>query len=223
MAGIDHTVIVFKNGKWMKEPYTFDEEDNYVNLCPFEYGRDGNIHTVNGEKFWDQIRWYRDEYDAIYERDGWRNWSTVRKTPYGIWAWLKYRLHFMHKIGYRKEVGVWTDADADHRYEVYIYHDEPNQSYVSFYNSGVDGDTYIVLGGYGHWKNVYTHFMARGYGDEFEEKMAAEAYRWACDKIMVDISESICDGSWEREEDFVNDMRKRFRYEDPYRIVCREE
>jgi hypothetical protein len=80
-----------------------------------------------------------------------------------------------------------------------------------------------VIGGYGHWKNVYCHFMARGYGDEFEEKMAAEAYKWACEKVLVDISESICGGSWELEEDFVNNMRERFGYEDPYRIVCREE
>jgi hypothetical protein len=218
MAAIDHTDIVFKNGEWMKEPYSFGENDEYINHCPFEYGRDGNIHTVGETKIYDDIRWYRDEYDAVYERDGWRNWGTVRKTPHGIWAWFKYHLGFMHKIGYRQEVGVWANGDG---VEVYIYHDELNQSYVSFYSDGTD--TYVVIGGYGHWKNVYCHFMARGYGDEFEEKMAAEAYKWACEKVLVDISESICGGSWELEEDFVNNMRERFGYEDPYRIVCREE
>ena len=123
----------------------------------------------------------------------------------------------MHKIGYRKEVGTWIEGGA----EVYIYHDDLNQSYVSFYNDGTN--TYVVIGGYGHWMNVYTHFYARGYGDEFEEKMTAEAFRWACDKILVDISESICDGDWEVEEDFVNRMRAAFGYEDPYRIVNRED
>lgn len=217
MAAIDHTVIVFKNGKWMKEPYSFDENDEYINHCPFKYGRGGNIHTVNGKKIWNEIEWYRDEYDAVYERDGFRNFYRVRKTPYGIWSWLKYKLRVMYKIGYRKEVGVWCKGDT----EVYIYHDELKQSYVSFYSD--DTDTYIVIGGYGHHGNVYVHFMSRGYGDVFEEKMTSEAFRWACDDILVDISESICDGSWELEEDFVNEMRERFGYEDPYKIVYREE
>lgn len=217
MAAIDHTTIVFKNGKWMEEPYAFDENDNYLNLCPFEYGRDGNIHTVYGKDIRNNIKWYRDEYDAIYERDGWRNWGTVRKTPYGIWAWLKYRLHFMHKIGYRKEVGVWTEGEN----ELYIYHDEFKQSYVSFYDDG--NDTYIVIGGYGHHKNVYAHFYARGYGNEFEKKMTEEAFRWACGSILVEISESIYDADWEKEEEFVNRRREQFGYEDPYRIVNRED
>lgn len=226
MAAIDHTVIVFKNGEYMKHPYTFDEEDNYINLCPFKYGRDGNITEVC-EKFgvsahwWrkihDDIKWYRDEYDAVYERDGWRDWCTVRKTPHGIWSWLKYRLRFMYKIGYRKEVGVWRKDGV----EVYIYHDQLKQANVSFYSDGTD--TYIVIGGYGHHENVYCHFMGRGYGDEFEEKMAAEAFRWACNTILVDISESICE-SWEAEEDFVNDMWQRFGYDEEwYKIVDREE
>lgn len=225
MAAIDHTVIVFKNGEWLEESnigYYDDEKDDYVYLLPFRYGRDGNINAVQNsrgelESLWLSTKWYRDEYDAVYERDGWRNWDTVRKTPHGIWAWLKYKLHFMHKIGYRKEVGVWCMDEV----EVYIYHDELNQSYVSFYDDGKD--TYIVIGGYGHWKNVYAHFYARGYGDEFEKKMTEEAFRWACGDILVEISESICGGSWENEEEFVNRMRERFGYEDPYLIVNRED
>ena len=225
MAAIDHTTIVFKNGKLMKDDdlcYYNYEKDEYVNLLPFEYTRDGSIHIVVNpdgvrEDLWLSKKWYRDEYDALYERDGWRDWSTVRKTPHGIWAWLKYKLHFMHKIGYRKEVCTWKWCEQ----ELYIYHDELNQSYVSFYLD--DKDSYIVIGGYGHWKNVYCHFMDRGYGDEFEEKMAAEAFRWACGDILVDISESICGGSWEDEEDFVNRMRERFGYDDPYKIVNQED
>lgn len=224
MAAIDHTCIVFKNGKYVPEhlTYEYDENDMYVNKLPFEYNRDGKIQRVTDPfgalvDIWLSTKWYRDEYDAIYERDGWRDWSAVRKTPRGIWAWLKYKLHFMAKIGYRKEVGVDKIGDT----EVYIWHDELNQNYVSFYLN--NEDTYIVIGGYGHWKNVYCHFMGRGYGNRFEDEMADEAFRWACNKIIIDISESICGGSWEAEEDFVNRMRERFGYEEPYKIVDRSE
>lgn len=220
MAAIDHTCIVFKNGKWMEEDelgyYNYEKEE-FVDLLPFKYGRDGNIHTLGDKDIWRDIKWYRDEYDAIYDRDGWRDFSTVRKTPYGIWAWFKYKLHFMHKIGYRKEVGVWAHDEK----ELYIYHDELKQSYISFYYEGTD--TYIVIGGYGHWENVYAHFYGRGYGDEFEKKMTQEAFRWACDDILVEISESICGGSWEVEEDFVNRMRELFGYDEKYLIVNRED
>lgn len=224
MAMIDHTRIYFKNGKYLPEEqtFTYDAEDNYRNLLPFECTRDGAIFRLvdqfgNMGSIYEGIKWYRDEYDAIYERDGWRNWSSIRKTPIGIWWWLKYKFHFMRKIGYRKEVGVWTYGDE----ELYIYHNSLKQNYVSFYIKGED--TYVVIGGYGHRENVYCHFMGRGYGYSFEEEMASEAYRWACDDILVDIAESICDGDWEVEEDLVNRLRDRFGYESPYKIVDREE
>lgn len=38
MASIDHTIIVFKNGKWL-------EDVDYDSL-PFEFSRDGNIHSL---------------------------------------------------------------------------------------------------------------------------------------------------------------------------------
>ena len=229
MAGIDHTTIVFKNGRWLKEVYEVDEETGeWIIRCPFDYGRDGNIHIVrdplgNVIDISEDMKVYHDEYDAIYVRDGIRNFRTIAKNLYGIRAWLKWTLRFMHKLYYTKEVGVWKKGDVEYLngdVEVYIYHDGPNQSYVSFYSDG--DDTYIVIGGYGHHKNVYCHFMDRGYGDEFEEKMAAEAFRWACDDILVEISESIYE-SWVEQEDFVNEMRERFGYEEPYKIVDREE
>ena len=222
MAGIDHTTIVFKNGKWLKDVYEVDEESGeWIMRCPFEYGRDGDIRIVRDRSgsvidISDDMKMYRDEYDAIYMRDGIRKFHTVARNFYGFRAWLKWKLRFMHKLYYEKEVGVWNDGVT----EIYIYHDGPNQSYVSFYSDG--DDTYIVIGGYGHHKNVYCHFMDRGYGEGFEEKMAAEAFRWACDKILVEISESVFE-SWEEQEDFVNQMRDEFGYEELYRIVNREE
>lgn len=228
MAAIDHTTIVFKNGKWMKDIYDVDEETGeWLIRLPFDFGRDGDIRIVrdplgNVIDISEDMEVYHDEYDAIYERDGMRNVYAIAKNFYGIRAWLKYKLRFMRKLYYTKEVGVWTRGDVEYPngdVEVYIYHDGPNQSYVSFYSDGAD--TYIVIGGYGHHKNVYCHFMDRGYGDEFEEKMAAEAFQWACGEILVEISESIYE-YWDVQEDFVNEMRERFGYDDPYKIVDRE-
>ena len=210
MASIDHTDIVFKNGEWVKETWHYDENDKYMNDLPFEYGRDGNIHTINGVKIHDKIKWYHDEYDAIYERDGWRYFYTVRKSPVGIWEWLKYKLRFKHKVCYRKEVGVYKDDNV----ELYIYHDPLNTSYASFYYDGTD--TYVVLGGYGHWGNVYTHFMHRGYGDEFEEKMVKEAYHWLCNKVLRDIVDDLWVEDWDENGVQFGILRRRFAKCDDY-------
>lgn len=207
MAAADHTCIIFKNGNYIPvyETYSYDEvTDEYNYFLPFEYGRDGDIRYVNGIPVWDQLKWHHDEYDAVYERDGWRDWCTVRKTPYGIWSWLKYKLHFMRRVCYKREVGIWTKDN----YKVYIYHDAPNQSYVSYYTDGTD--SYVIIGGYGHWKNVYTHFMCRGYGDEFEEKMAEEAFWWACDDLLVKLVEVYSTGNVFEQDEDVNRLRAMF-------------
>ena len=47
-------------------------------------------------------------------------------------------------------------------------------------------NTYIMLGGYGHHKNPYTHFYNRGYGEAFERKMALECYCWLCGDVLSD-------------------------------------
>jgi hypothetical protein len=213
MAAIDHTCIIFKNGNYIpfEDTYTYEAEtDEYVSRVPFEHGRDGDIQSINGVRICEQIKWYHDEYDALYVRDGCRNWSAVRKTPAGIWWWLKYKLHFMERRCYEKEVGVWREG----RNEVYIYYDAPNQCNVSFFTNGTD--SYVVIGGYGHHKNVYTHFMGRGYGEEFEEKMAKEAFWWACDDILVGITEGYVQSYTEEMDNEVNRLRKLFMPKDIY-------
>ena len=184
MAAIDHTVMVFKNGIWMKDQDTLNENGEFIDHCPFMYGRDGNIHMVNDDDIWTEITWYRDEYDAIYQRDG------ARGKYARLLARIKWWLHITERVGYEKEVGVWKKDNI----ELYIYRDPRNQCYVSFYKDTTD--TYIVLGGYGHHANVYTHFMGRGYGDEFEEKMAYEAYEWCVDDVLVEVAESIYKDFW---------------------------
>ena len=189
MAAIDHTTIVFKNGVYIPKPFVLDGDFNCINTLPFEYGRDGNIIKLTNSDgssidIWDNIYWFRDEYDAVYRRDGAKKFYG-RKNLYVIIERLKWLFHKMEFVCYEKEVGLWKHGNQ----EVYIYHEPMKKSYVSFYNNGTD--SYVIIGGYGHYGNVYTHFMSRGYGDEFEEKMAREAFRWALTIVMEEIVNAI--------------------------------
>ena len=214
MAGIDHTCLVFKNGKLLTEDeigYYNEENDTWVNLLPFRYGRDGDIYEIGDADISDKIKWYRDEFDVVYQRCGLdKVGASLYKISRKLSFWyvkqrLKWIFHRMEKVCYRKEVGTMGFVDGA---SLYIYHDSINQSYASFYVTKTDA--YVVLGGYGHWKNVYTHFMHRGYGEEFEEKMASEAYHWLWNEVLEDICESVAVGmgvhlDWEEYEGVVKE------------------
>lgn len=211
MAAIDHTVIVYKNGEHLKEPYTYDDEGNYINKCPFDYSRDGEItHVISPEGKLESIvgetKWYRDEYDSVYERDGIKDISRFRFSWYTIAQAIKWKLHLMKRVCYKHEIGVWKTGDK----EVYIYKSDLKHVYISFYKDSTD--TYVVLGGYGNYENPYTHFMDRGYGNEFEKKMAVEAYSWLCRYILEYISDAL-HGNLEEADDWCRKMRRVFRYE----------
>lgn len=215
MAGCDHTTIVFKNGKWLQDEeigYYDLEKDEYVNLLPFMYGRDGDIHTVKGVNIGMKLTMHHNEYDAIYQRVGLDDMKYWKPSCWSIIERLKWIFHCMERICYRQEVGVWENDDEF----VYIYHEPLKQSYVSFYFDGTD--TYVVLGGYGHWENVYAHFMNRGYGEEFEKAMAVEAYHWLCDDVLEKIIDIVCD-NWEIHDTVLAELRDRFgRYDTEYMV-----
>lgn len=203
MAGVDHTTIVWKNGEYIPDPVG----------CPFEYARDGEIIEVldpfgNMFPIWNDIKWHRYEYDALYYRDGIDNFTL--KDIFDWWAIkarLKWLFRCMTRAAYQHEVGVWKRGDT----EIYIYHEPLKQSYASFCKIGED--TYIVLGGYGHWENVYCHFMHRGYGEAFEREMAAEAFHWLCDDVLETIADHITD-DWDAEQTEIKRLRSIFY--DPY-------
>ena len=46
MAGIDHTIIAFHNGKLMRNEVKV-EVDQYTSLIPFQYTRDGELYGVD--------------------------------------------------------------------------------------------------------------------------------------------------------------------------------
>ena len=211
MATIDHTVIVYKNGDYLKDPDTYDENGDFINLCPFDYSRDGEITAIyeeDGTKIdvlWSDIKWYHDEYDAIYEREGIYGVSLFPITWWKLVETVQWKLHAMRKSCYTKDVGVWKYGDV----EIYFYRNALKETYVSFYKDLKD--TYVLLGGYGHYENPYTHFMHRGYGDEFESKMAAEAYQWLRRDILRVIGESIY-GNLDVTSEWLTKKREEFHY-----------
>lgn len=211
MAAIDHTVIVYENGEYIKNPFAFNEDGTCLNLCPFDYSRDGEITTIykeDGSKIevlFSDIKWYHDEYDAIYERAGIYGAPLFPITWWKLLKTLQWKLHIMKRSCYAQEVGVWKSGDV----EIYFYRNIPGSTYVSFYKDSKD--TYVLLGGYGHHKNPYTHFMHRGYGDEFESKMAAEAYQWLCRDVLRAVADNIFDTLDEANTWFVK-TREDFNY-----------
>lgn len=48
-------------------------------------------------------------------------------------------------------------------------------------------ESYVMLGGYGHYCNPYTHFYNRGFGEVFERKMAKECYRWLIREVLPEV------------------------------------
>lgn len=220
MAGVDHTCLVFKNGELMESTGYYNyEKEQWVSVLPFEHNRDGCITKIKALNWdmidiYDRIKWYRNEYDAIYERAGIKENGIYRLSFYGIIQRLKWIFHVMDRVCYRKEVGTYQNTYIS----MHIYHDPMKQSYVSFYKDS--SDTYVVIGGYGHWENVYTHFMHRGYGDEFEKEMSVEAYHWACDKVLYEIIEALYQAdeikSLEEEDQVLEELRAPFGKFDHY-------
>ena len=125
MAAIDHTVIVYKNGEYVKDPFVFDEDCACLNICPFDYSRDGEIAAIyeeDGTKIevlWSDIKWYHDEYDAIYEREGIDGAPLFPITWWKLLKILQWKLHVMRRSCYTRDVGVWRSGDV----EIYFYRD----------------------------------------------------------------------------------------------------
>lgn len=144
MAGIDHTVILFKNGKYVKNVYEIDcDKDIHrvlVNV-PFSYSRDGEITG----------------FDFDRHKDVSKRWNGVCETS------------------------IIEQFESDDVF-VWVLH-KPTYN-VSLYMDG--SDVYVLLGGYGHYDNPYTHFMDRGFGEEFELEILAECYSWLCENVLPD-------------------------------------
>lgn len=195
MAMIDHTCICFHNGMLMKETCHCDWEEkliswetedgkvhntidnipiNRINLLPFDINRDGLFTKDNAVKIEDMNRifpdvWFngnkRKEARVIKAWDK-NSWKTEEKYP---------KLDFENRVYWYKDLNklIITQHTKDYC--------------LTFYFKLDTEDSWVVLGGYGHNCNPYTHFYYRGYGEEFEKKMALEAYQWICGELLPDL------------------------------------
>ena len=154
MAGIDHTIIAFHNGKLMCREVKF-EGDQCTSLIPFEYTRDGELYGVDFDKKLEIPRYYSN-------------------TKIGDWI--------IRKLGtlMDREYAYFYRKDEE---EILVYKSEDYN--VTFYMNG--DESYVLLGGYGHWRNPYTHFFHRGYGEVFERQMGKECYEWLCEDVLSDL------------------------------------
>lgn len=154
MAGIDHTIIPFHNGRLMREVIKRDG-DEYVSLIPFEYTRDGEILGVT--------------FDKVIQ-------PSLCCSDNRLAEWVVNKLG---KYLHRETLRFYQKDDL----EIFLY--QCHEYNVTFYIHG--DESYVLLGGYGHYLNPYTHFFHRGYGEEFERKMAKECYKWLCSDVLTDL------------------------------------
>ena len=161
MAGIDHTIIAYKNGKLLKNPYSSDENDKYISHIPFTYDRDGRIlgyamatYTVGKEGRLARIlkKWLEKVSNLYYD-------SNTDRVSY-----------------YLKE-----------NTEILLY--ETDDFNVTIYINGEE--SYVLFGGYGHYAMPYTHFYHRGYGEDFERTMASECYEYICENLIENMIELV--------------------------------
>lgn len=213
MAAIDHTIIGFKNGKLLQnlsfvkfeekqrvlecgEPYTTFEVVAEKDFIPFDYNRDGLITFEGG---------YTEKYMNIYPEHGYydktlkprnsKHFKYMRECLRQKKQYEKSQKDYLTDIpeNYKTRYGYLKDADKE-----VIVVITPNYN-VTFYFT--QDDSYVLLGGYGHQANPYTHFYERGYGKQFELKMCRECYNWLCEEVLEEAIREIRGLEESRHED----------------------
>lgn len=171
------TSLLFKNGKWVKYSgdYTY----------PFEYSDAGIIHTVNGEKVRDHIKWFHNEDDRIYVRDG--VGFLYEKSLKAVIGRIKRVLGLKRHCGYFTEVGVYEKNDVT----LYIFRDWMSRTNVSFYTDGKDA--YILFGEADCCHNILSSLIGNDHGDEFEQIVAKEIFSWCYENALTWVSDLIYD------------------------------
>lgn len=181
MAGIDHTIICFHNGKLMRSLYKPDG-DSYESVIPFEYSRDAEL--IKPKASIKKII----PYECSTGR--FRKW---------------FGEHFMELLP-REYIGYFHEDNI----RIFTYQSE-NYNTIFYLK---DDESYTMLGGYGHYDNVYTHFFERGYGEKLERKMAKECYKWLFREVFPYCWSIIFkDRAYEDEADLFH-LQEKFHYKD---------
>lgn len=197
MAGIDHTIIAFHNGMLMENTafYKFNtnpELDEVKEFLPFTTNRDGFIR-MEDENFDLVLPNYGVYQKPLHLPKNKRYWIKVF-----LWNLenKKFKKQFEknplnppenYKIRYYYKT-IGSEDEQEYK-QIFVYTNEDEEYNITFYFDYKTNDSYVVLGGYGHHRNPYLHFYERGYGREFERKMATECYAWICDEIFKEILE----------------------------------
>ena len=99
---------------------------------------------------------------------------------------------------------IWDD-----RYEITVY--ESDNFNVIYFLDFKKNENYVILGGYGHYVNPYTHFYKRGLPKEVERMLMSECYEWLMEDVIKDCCEALAEDIWDV-DDLVKDYQKDFGY-----------
>lgn len=71
-------------------------------------------------------------------------------------------------------------------YKFYLYKKD-GVAYFFIFTDDNGGNAIIQMGGYGHNKNPYLHFINRGYGKKFEKQMLEECRNYLINNILKEL------------------------------------
>lgn len=184
MAGIDHTCLYWIDG----EPSNYDDVREVLKKYGLYWTRDGYVYSEDKENVVGIISShdpdslvYRQRY--IFFEKLWRldPPKFIRGAYYAALRFLNDILTHLFPA-YKDYDRVYKDCKFKQA-EAFIQTEHQGDLNISFVTVRYHG--VVILGGYGHFVNPYTHFMDRGYGDEFELKMHEEAYDWCLDQLRA--------------------------------------
>lgn len=110
---------------------------------------------------------------------------------------------------------VWDD-----KYELTVY--ESDNFNVIYFLDFEKNENYVILGGYGHYVNPYTHFYGRGLPEEVERMLMNECYEWLMEDVIKDCVEALVTESIWYADDIVRDYQKDFGYKSWYDMTEEE-
>lgn len=223
MASIDHEQIYFADGepsmKYVNELYegwTLPGGYKIVLTRDIEFNM---LYLPSGDTVVD-LKWQPVEHTEYYEVSYHRMFGGIRSKLSKIIGNLAYKIHTpLIKKKEKTYEEYWAYWEDDH-IGIYFYR---GRGYNAVFAEG-DGFSVVALGGYGHHCNPYTHFINRGYGEEFEKKMLVECYDWLINELLEEGVREIFEYHGNIEKDFkriwedlddityIDDIKKRFKY-----------